>query len=126
MGAIQSRVIGTGVLFLFIFGSGVWLSHSGKPLNAALLAVHKLVSLAAVVLIGMTVNQLNRQAKMSAFEIGAGVVTASLFILTIATGGVLSTGKPVQAVILAAHKVAPLLTVLSTTATIYLLTRGRL
>ncbi len=125
MNAIQSRIIATGFLFLFIFGSGVWLSNAGKPLNVGLLTVHKLVSVAAVVLIGITVYQLNSEAKISPVEIGAVAVTALLFVLTVATGGLLSTGRPAQAAVLTAHRVAPFLTVLSTAVTMYLLAVGR-
>jgi hypothetical protein len=122
---MQSRVVATGLLFLGIFGSGIWLSSLGKPLNTGILTVHKLVSVAAAVLIGMTVSQLNSQAKMSPVEIGATVVTALLFVLTVATGGLLSIGTPVHAAVSTAHRVGPFLTVLSTAVTIYLLMRGR-
>ncbi len=125
MSPIQSKIVATGLLFVFIFGSGVWLSNSGKPLNVGLLTVHKLVSLAAVVLIGMTVYQVNSLAKVGSVEIGAVAVTALLFVLTVATGGLLSTGKPAQAAVLTAHKVGPILTVLSTAVTVYLLAVGR-
>jgi hypothetical protein len=125
MSAIQSKIIATGLLFVCVFGSGFWLSGTGKPLNTGLLTVHKLASLAAAVVIGLTVRQLNGQVKMSAVEIGAAAATALLFILTIATGGLLSTGKPVPAAVSVAHRVAPFLTVLSTIVTVGLLTRGR-
>jgi hypothetical protein len=126
MGALQSRVIATGVLFVFIFGSGVWLSRLGKPLNGGILTVHKLVSLAAAVLIGLTVYQLDSQAGMSTLEIGSVAVTVLLFVLTIATGGLLSIGKPARPAVLTVHRVAPFLTVVSTAVTVYLMIRGRL
>ncbi len=125
MADTQSWIIATGALFLCIFGSGVWLSSRGSPLHSGLLTVHKLVSLAALVLIGLTARQLRSQAAMSAVETGAAAVTALLFVFTIATGGVLSTGKPAPAAVLAAHRVTPFLTVLSTAVTLYLLAGGR-
>lgn len=47
MGTTQSGVVGTGLLFLFIFLSGFWLSHSGKPYNTLIFTIHKLIGLAA-------------------------------------------------------------------------------
>ncbi len=124
MNASQSQAIATGLLFFFTFGTGIWLSRSGKPFNAALLAVHKLVSLAAAALIGMAAYQHKSQATLSAAEIAGLVATALLFVLTVATGGLLSTGKPARAAISAAHRVAPFLTVLSTAVTLSLLAGG--
>ena len=121
MGTIQSSVGGAGLFFVFIFLSGVWLSRSGKPLNGIILTIHKLISLAAIVFLVITIYQVNQAADLSALGLIAGVVTGLFFIGTIITGGLLSTGKPMPAAILAAHQAAPFLTVLSTAATLYLL-----
>lgn len=119
MSAIQSRAVGAGLLFLFIFLSGYWLSHSGKPLNGIILTIHKLISLAAVVLLVITIHQANQVAQLGARELSAGVVTGLLFLGTIATGGLLSTAKPMPAAILRLHQITPYLTVLSTAVTLY-------
>jgi len=121
MSAIQSRAVDAGLLFLFIFLSGYWLSHSGKPLNAIILTIHKLISLAAVVLLVITIYQANQVAHLGALELTAAVVTGLLFLGTIVTGGLLSTGKPMPAAILKMHQITPFLAALSTTVTLYLL-----
>ena len=123
MSTIQLRVVGAGVFYLFIFLSGFWLSHSGKPYSVIILAIHKLISLAAIVLLGTTVYQINRAAKLSAIELLAVVVTGLLFLGTIVSGGLLSTGKTMPAAILRLHQITPYLTALSTAATLYLLLR---
>ncbi len=125
MSVVLTRNAAAGVLFILIFGSGIWLNSRGRPLHVGLLTVHKLTSLAALALIVLAIRELNSQATMSAVEIGAAGVTALLFVLTIATGGVLSTGRPVRAAMLAAHRVGPVLTVLATAMTLFLLAGAR-
>jgi hypothetical protein len=117
----QTRIIGIGLLYLFIFGSGVWLSRLGRPLNVILLTIHKLVSLAAVATLILTVYQVNRVATLGAIEWTAAGVTGLFFVGTIATGGLLSADKPMPTAVLRMHQIAPFLTVLSTGVTLYLL-----
>ena len=121
MDAVQLRFVGIGALYLFVFGSGVWLTRSGRPLNALLLTIHKLVSLAALILIAATIYPTNRGIGSDAIELGASVVTGLLYLSTIATGALLSTEKPMKGAVLTMHKVTPFLTVLSTVVTLYLL-----
>jgi hypothetical protein len=121
MNTLTSRIIGTGILFIFVFLSGVWLSNSGKPINVVILTIHKLIGLATLIFIGVTIYQLNQEVKLNALELGASVITGLLFLVTIITGGLLSTGNPVVAAILTIHRIGPFLTVLSTVVTMYLL-----
>jgi hypothetical protein len=121
MNTAQLRIVGAGLFFLFIFLSGFWLSGSGKPYNGIILTIHKLISLAAVVFLVMTIYQRNQAATLSALELTAGVVAGLLFLGTVITGGLLSTGKPMPAIILRLHQIAPYLTVLSAAAALYLL-----
>jgi len=121
----QLRVVGAGLFYLFIFLSGTWLNHSGKPLNAIILTIHKLISLAAAVFLVMTVYRIHQVAPLSPVEIIATVVTGLFFLGTIVTGGLLSTGKPMPAAILTMHQITPFLTALSTAVTICLLASGK-
>ena len=107
------RAVGAGLFFLFIFLSGIWLSRSGKPLNGVILTIHKLISLAAGVFLIITLYQMNHAAALGALELAAAVVTGLFFVGTVVFGGLLSTGKPMPAVILRMHQVMPFLTVLS-------------
>jgi hypothetical protein len=120
MGTTQLRVVSAGLFFLFIFLSGIWLSRSGKPLNGMILTIHKLISLAAVVFLIITIYRINQVATLSAMGLTAGVVTGLFFLGTIIAGGLLSTGKPTPAAILTMHQITPFLTVFSTAVTLYL------
>ena len=121
MSTYQIRIVGTGLLFLFTFVSGFWLSRSGKPFNVIVLTIHKLISLAAAVLLGITIYQINQVAALSTIELTAGVVTGLFFLDAIVSGGLLSIGKPMPAAISTMHRVTPFLTVVSTAVTLYLL-----
>jgi len=124
MSADQVRIAGTGLFFLFIFISGLWLSRSGKPFNGIILTIHKLISLAAAIFVVITIYRVNQGATLNAIGLTAGVVTGLVFLGTGVSGGLLSTGKPMPAAILTMHRVTPFLTVLFTAATLYLLPSG--
>jgi len=118
--AVTSRMIWTGALFIFVFLSGFWLYRSGRPINTVVLTIHKLIALGALILIGLTIYQVNQVAALSITVWIATVITGMLFVMTIITGGLLSLEKPVTAVAII-HKIGPLLTVAGTIVTLYLL-----
>jgi hypothetical protein len=115
-----SRLFGTGLLFLITFLTGFWLSNSGRPYNGIVLTAHKLISLAAAVLIAVIVYQANRGAALGATEIAAVAVTGLFFVGTIVTGGLLSTDKAMPTLVTFVHLIGPFLTVLSSAVTLYL------
>lgn len=120
MNALTSKIIGTGVLFLFVFLSGVWLSNSGRPINTIILTIHKLIALGTLIFIGVTIYQVNQAAQLSTAAIAVTVITGIFFVATIIAGGLLSLDEPVSAMSIV-HKVGPFLTVASTIVTVYLL-----
>ena len=125
MSTTQVRVVGAGVAFLAIFLSGIWVSLTGKPYSTLSFTVHKLVGLALGVLLGVIVYQTNQSASLGAVQIAAIVATVLLFVATVAAGGVLSVVEEVPAVALRLHQIIPVLAVLSTAGTLYLLLSGR-
>lgn len=125
MNANQLRVIVAVLFFVVIFPSGYWLSHFGKPYSTIVLTIHKLIALAAVVLLVVTMIQSNRVAALSAGEVIAGVVTILLFLSLIVTGGLLSIDKQMPAVVSKLHQISPYLALLCTAATLYYLMNRR-
>jgi hypothetical protein len=112
------------LLFVLIFLSGLWVSGSGKPYGILPFTIHKLVGLAAGVLLAVIVYHTHQAAPLGLLEIAAIVVTVLLFIGTVTAGALLSIDKPIPSVILRLHQVLPVLALLSTTGTLYLLLRG--
>ena len=120
LNALTSKIIGTGVLFLFVFLSGFWLHNSGQPFNTITLTIHKLIALGTLIFIGVTIYQVNQVAPLSTTAIVATVITGIFFVMTIIAGGLLSLKQPVSAMSIV-HKVGPFLTVASTIVTLYFL-----
>jgi hypothetical protein len=126
MDTITSKLIVAGILFMFTLISGVIVSRSGRPLSIGLVTVHKLIAVGTVVLIGMALNQLYKTADGKVFiEMSITVISAITFLALIATGAFLTREEmQLPAVVLKIHQVAPLLALISSTVTVYLLVRG--
>jgi len=125
MSAIEGRVFGVGLCLLLILSSGILLGRSGKPYATALITIHKLVGLAAGVLLIMIVTQAHRAAALGPVEITAIAVTVLLFVVTVATGGLLSIDKQMPPVVLRLHQVLPVIATLATAGTLVLLLSGK-
>jgi hypothetical protein len=122
---MNTKFILAGILFVCVFLSGVGLSRMGRPLNVIILTIHKLISLAAVVYLGVTVYQMHPGgAPFSPLEVAACLVTLLLFLALFASGGLLSTPKPMPEVVLKIHQVLPYLVILVTPASVYLVLAG--
>lgn len=124
MSTWQLRVAGVVLSFVLIVLSGIWLSHLGKPYNTGVFAVHKMVGVAVGVLLGVMVFQAHKATPLDAVQIVAIVITVLFFIGTVAAGGLLSIDLEVPAFVGKLHQVMPVLTLLSTAGTLYLLLRG--
>jgi hypothetical protein len=114
------RAIIAGVFFLLIFLSGIWLSRSGRPLNVGISTVHKLISLAAGIFLLVTIYQRHRVIPLNTTEWIAIVVTGLCFLGTVASGGLLSSEAPRPVAVLRVHQIVPVLTLLSSAATMFL------
>jgi len=127
MDTITSKLVVAGILFLFTLISGVILHNSSRPLSIGLVTLHKLMAVGTAVLVGMVVNQLYKSADGKVFiEIGLMVISALLLLALIATGALLTREEmQLPDLVLNIHKVAPLLALISSTLTIFLLSRGQ-
>jgi len=127
-------IVVAGLLFLFTVILGISLSRnlrhndprpSGKPLAGALPALHKLVALATVISVAVTIRNLRRGTEFTGTAIAAVIFTGLLFLLMFVTGSLLSLGKAANEVAQVLHDVFAVLTFISTSGVIYLLKRGR-
>ncbi len=94
---------------ILIFMTGLWLFRIGKPYQTLPLTIHKLISLAVVVLLVVAVRQ----------SVPAGGYTQSLIMLigalgiaiigSFATGGVISAMKEAPLVALIIHRVSSII-----------------
>jgi hypothetical protein len=114
-------MVSAGLLFLFVFLFGFWLSRSGKPYQLIVFTLHKLVALGAIVFLVTIVYKIHQVAPLGPAQMTAIGVTALCFLATMLTGGLLSIDKTMPAIVLKLHQMTPYLTVLSTAITLYLL-----
>lgn len=127
MDTITSKLVVAGILFLLTLISGVFLHHSSRPLSIGLVTAHKLIAVGTAVLVVMAVNQLYKSVDGKVFiEIGLMIISALLLLALVATGALLTREEmQLPDLVLNIHKVAPLLALISSALTVYLLSRGR-
>jgi len=118
---MSSKFLFAGLFFVFTLVSGFWLSRTGKPINVAILTIHKLISLGTAVFLGIMIYRIHQVTPLSPFEIAAVAVTLIFFISMVATGGMLSTAKPMPGIVLKIHQLTPYLVMLSAFANMYLI-----
>ena len=126
MNPLTTKLIFAGALFLFTLISGVIVSHSGRPLNIWLVSVHKLIAIGTVVLVGVAINQLYKTAEGKVIvEISLIIISGILSLALIATGALLTREEmQLPEIVLTIHKMTPLMALVSSTLTVYLLVRG--
>jgi hypothetical protein len=125
MNILQLRFVNTGLFFLLILASGLWLRHSGKPYGAILFNVHKLIGLAVFIFLIVNISRMNQGTPLSALELIACAVSGLFFVATIVSGGLVSVDKSWPTFVPILHKLLPYLTVLSTITSLYFLFKQR-
>ena len=119
--SIVSKIIGTGLLFIFTIVTGIWLSNSGKPLNSLIFNIHKLIALGSVIFTAIVIRNLLKDVEIKTVILTLIILTG-LFVLTLfISGALLSLGKPVNNIILTIHSITPIPTVITIAITIYLI-----
>jgi len=127
---MNTKLISTGLFFIFIFTSGYWLSRLGKPYQTWIFTLHKLIGLAAGVFLILTVSRIHKVSPLTGIEMAFLAITILIFIGLVAAGGLLSieaegglsnASPSVLSVFGMVHKVFPYLAVAMTGITLYLL-----
>jgi len=119
--SLTYKITGLAVLFIAVIITGVFLAKSGKPYNSILFNVHKLISLATVVLGGIWVYNIYRAAGTGTGILALVILTALLFIILFVTGGMLNLEKSYHNVLTIIHKAASPLSLIATVILFYLL-----
>ena len=111
-----------GIVFLITLAFGVWLSNLSKPYNGILFNVHKLMALGAVIVTTMQIYKILKDMESQSLVIALVIFVALCVVALFATGAFMSLGKLNYEVILAIHRVSPVLAIITMSAIIYLLT----
>ena len=102
-----------GVFILTIFIFGFWLSSRGKPYSTLLLTIHKLAGVALGVYLVTRVVQKHQSIGLNSIELAALCLSILFFAGLVASGGLLSTERPMPVVVQFIHKISPYLAVVS-------------
>lgn len=118
MGATE-RIVLLVVAAVVVLATGLMLTRAGRPYRTLALNVHKLVDLAAVVVIVAQVAAAVRGPGLATIDWVLVVSAAILVVATFATGGVVSASDSAAHRLVVAHRLLPwpLLAVL--VATVY-------
>jgi hypothetical protein len=121
MSTTLSRFVIAGLLFVLIFITGYWLSRAGKPYSVLRFNLHKFIGLGTAIFTGWTVFQNPQVVSLDSLRMLSIVITVLIAVVTVITGGLLSTAKVMPPLIAKIHKVFPFLTIFATAGTLYLL-----
>ena len=105
---------------LIVFLTGYWLHRAGSPYGAFMLAIHKLVALAALVFVGSLVVLAQRDAGLIAEDIYVVGVAFILVIVTFVSGGVLSAMGEAPKWLLYLHRILPYFSTGASGACVYI------
>ena len=87
----------------------------------ALFTLHKLVTIGLIIFLAITVSKIHQVTPLTTQQMLPWQSLRFLFIATIATGGMLSVDKVFPPIVSVLHKVLPLVTLVSTSVSFYLL-----
>ena len=118
---MEKKFVIAGIFLVLIIVSGLWLSRTGRPLNVLILTVHKLIAVAGVALLVITLYRLNQTAPLSPVEIGHERGHHFVVRCVDRYGRVTVHCQSLAGNCLRIHQIVPTLVILSTAANLYLL-----
>ena len=122
METIFIKLITTGALLVISILSGIWLHKKGRPLNTAIFTLHKLVAVAAIVLVVISaVNLFSRAEIRSLVDTAILALSGIIFLALVISGMLLSFDKLSIERIRGIHKITPLLALISSAGVVFLL-----
>jgi hypothetical protein len=113
MNTMLLKILGIGLLFLFTFLTGFWLSRAGKPFGMLLFTAHKLIALGALVFLAVTIVRMHQAGPLPPVALAFAGLAAMCFLVTLISGSLMSIDQPLPAFLLKVHGVAPYLTLVS-------------
>lgn len=109
MNTLTSKLVLSAIGFGLTLLSGIVLSNLGRPLNSLVFALHKLIAVATLILIGLNIFNLIRAVDVRAFYLVLVALTGLLFLALVVSGAFLSFERPLPQLALRVHQIAPLL-----------------
>lgn len=104
---LTPRTITIAALVVPTIITGYLLSSNGPPYNQLLFTVHKLMPVAALVLLDVTAVQTHRFMGLEPTQSALAIGTNVFFLATIVSGGVVSLETQMPAVVQWIHRIGP-------------------
>jgi len=101
-----ASTLALGLAAVIVIATGIWLTRAGRPYGTALLTLHKLVDLAVVVLVGVSVYQAQGAVPFPGTSWAVASVAAVCVVAGFATGGIVSANANAPSWVARAHAVA--------------------
>lgn len=117
----SSKIMYAGLGFVLALISGFVMSKLGRPLNSALFTIHKLIAVGTVILVGVGIRDLYKAVDVQALHPVIIVITGLFFLALVVSGALLSFDKLAVPPVLRVHQIAPLLSLVLATITVYML-----
>lgn len=115
------QIVTSEVLYFLAIASGIWLSHTGKPLNPVVLMIHISLGLGTVVFTSLVVWSLLQIETITAAIMILSISLGALIVGLVASGIILSFDRGNNNQYLRTHNITTILGIIVSTITIYLL-----
>lgn len=115
------QIVIAEVLYFMAIASGIWLSHTGKTLNPAILIIHIFFGLGTVIFTSFILWNLLQAQTITTGILVLSISLATLIVGLIASGIVLSFDRGYNNQILRTHNITTILGIIVSSITIYLL-----
>jgi len=117
-----AKLIAGGIMLLLTLISGFFVTHAGRPLNTALFSLHKISALAATVLLVLLVWQFHQNGvPISDLTLVLILISELCFLALFVSGAFLSFEKEFPIIVLKIHQITPILSLLCSSAAIYVM-----
>lgn len=115
------QIVTAEMLYFMAIASGIWLSHTGKPLNPWILIIHIMIGLGTVLFTSLVVWNLLQIKTITTGILVLAISLATLVVGLIASGIFLSFDRGYNNRILRTHNITTILGIIVSSITIYLL-----
>lgn len=115
------QIVTAELLYFMAIASGIWLSHTGKPLNPWILIIHLLIGLGTILFTSLVIWNLLQVETFSAGILVLAISLAVLVVGLIASGILLSFDRGYNNKFLRTHNITTILGIIVSSITIYLL-----
>jgi hypothetical protein len=103
--AMTLKIVISSLLFILLVVTGIYLTRSGKPYHVLVFALHKVLTLALVILLFLLILPAIGQGMFPFFHLAVAVFVALGLIGLLVSGGMMSLDK-YQGVMLWIHRVS--------------------